>query len=425
MTQKEFWELVDSIDIDSREDGRYTNEEIYKIGCAFGTMTVTEKRQAGGWDKLVSILKPLDRNGDVMTRGETLRVWVKAEKYRRDEIVHNEKMLSGQTIDEMSFDEFESKTEEIKRSLFKQQVKTRDSLNAYRRVLREEARLEDFKEIMKECAKSQGDLGLITYDGEENCENEAVLLFSDLHIGMQVDNFYNKYNVEIARKRVGALVAKTIEYCKTNKVKRLNIIELGDDVHGIIHTNARLETEIDVIQQVMIASEIISEAVYRLQEAAPEVTYRSCTDNHSRVIASLHESVEAEQYSKLITFYVKAKLAGTKVQFPDDNLDQEVGLFQLMNGEYLGFSHGHHDSYDQSFQVYCGMTQKYIKYICLGHFHCKKVKSFMGAKVIVNGCIGGVDSYAFSKRLFGKPEQTLIVFKGKDMLDINIDLDIR
>ena len=161
-----------------------------------------------------------------------------------------------------------------------------------------------------------------------------------------------------------------------------------------------------------------------LREAAPEITYRACTDNHSRMMPNLHESVEAEQYGKLITFYVKAKLQGTNVIFPDDNLDQEVGLFELMNGDLLGFAHGHHDQYNSCFQTYCGMTQKFIKYICLGHFHSKKVKSFMGAKVIINGCVCGVDQYAYSKRLFGKPEQTLLIFEGNDMIDVNINLDI-
>lgn len=426
MTLKEFEEKIDSIDVDVRDDGRYTRDEIYEIGCNFIEMTPAEKRQFGGWDKLVEILKPLDKNGEVMKKGDTLRVWVKSTRYAKDEMIHDERLISGKTIDDITFEEFENQTEAIKQNLYKQQVKTRDSLNSYRRMLREEARLEDFKEIMKECAKSQGELSLIKYEGEEsNCENEAVLLFSDLHIGVQIDNFYNSYNLEIARKRVGALVDKTIKFCKLHNVKRLNILELGDDVMGCIHTSARLEQEIDVIEQIMQASEIISSAVNKLQEAAPEVVYRSCTDNHSRMMPNLAESIEAEQYSKLITFYVKAKLAGTKVKFPEDNIDQEIGLFELMNGDLVGFAHGHHDSPNQAFQIYSGMTQKFIKYICLGHYHQKKVKSFMGAKVVINGCIDGVDQYAFSKRLFGKPEQTLMIFDGSDMIDVNLNLDIK
>ena len=426
MTLKEFEDEIDAIDVDKREDGRYTKEEIYDLGCKFIDMTASEKRLFGGWDKLLSILQPLDKNGEVMTKGETFRCWIKSLRYAKGAVVKDERLISGKTINDISFEEFENQTEAIKQNLYKQQVKTRDSLNSYRRILREEARLEDFKEIMKECAKSQGDLSLIEYTGDgDKCANEAVLLFSDLHIGVQINNFYNAYNVEIARKRVGALVDKTIKFCKLHNVKRLNILELGDDVMGCIHTTARLEQEIDVIEQIMQASEIISNAVNKLQEAAPEVVYRSCTDNHSRIMPNLAESIEAEQYSKLITFYVKAKLAGTKVLFPDDNIDQEIGLFELMNGDLVGFAHGHHDSPNQAFQIYSGMTQKFIKYICLGHYHQKKVKSFMGAKVLINGCIDGVDQYAFSKRLFGKPEQTLMIFDGTDMIDVNLNLDIK
>ena len=426
MTEQEFWDKVDSINVDEREDGRYTEDEIYEIGCAFISLDGSTKRSIGGWDKLLEILKPLDKNGNIMTKAENLRCWVKSRRYANDEIVHNDRLISGQTIDGLTFKEFEEKAEEIKQNLYKQQVKTRDTMNSYRRVLREEARLEDFKDIMKECAKAQRDLTLIKYEGNESaCKNEAILLFSDLHIGVQIDNFYNKYNVEIAKKRVGAIVSKTIKFCKLHNVRRLNILDLGDAVMGCIHTNARLEQEIDVIEQIMTASEIIANAVNQLQEAAPEVTYRSCTDNHSRMMPNLSESIEAEQYSKLITFYVKAKLENTNVIFPDDNLDQEIGLFELMNGDLVGFAHGHHDQPNQSFQIYSGMTQKFIKYICLGHYHQKKVKSFMGAKVVVNGCIDGVDQYAFSKRLFGKPEQTLMIFDGQDMIDINLNLDIK
>ena len=308
MNLEEFETLIDSIDVDARDDGKYTKDEIYKIGCAFIEMSPAEKRRFGGWDKLVEILKPEDKNGEVMKKGDTLRVWIKSSRYAKDEMVHDVRLISGKTIDDITFKEFENQTEAIKQDLYKQQVKTRDSINSYRRVLREEARLEDFKEIMKECSKNQEDVGLIEYAGDSSkCENEAVLLISDLHIGMQVDNFYNTYNVEVARKRMGALVQKTIKYCKAHNVKRLNILELGDAVHGLIHTSARLEQEIDVVQQIMVASQILSDTVNQLRAAAPEVTYRSCTDNHSRMIPNLHESIEAEQYSKLITFYVKSK----------------------------------------------------------------------------------------------------------------------
>ena len=75
-------------------------------------------------------------------------------------------------------------------------------------------------------------------------------------------------------------------------------------------------------------------------------------------------------------------------------------------------SHGHRDNLNTIIQGYIGATKKFIDYVCVGHFHDSKMKSFQGAKVFVNGSLCGVDSYAASKRLFGDPEQTLLIFNG-------------
>lgn len=308
MTTKEFWDIIDSIDIDSREDGRYTEEEMYNIGCSFIEMNNAQKREIGGWDKLVEILQPFDRNGEIMKKGDTFRQWIKGRRYAKEEMIHNDHMISGQNIDDISFADFQEKTEEIKQNLYKQQVKTRDSLNAYRRVLREEARLEDFKELMKECVVDLSKLPEAKYEDNGPRCSEAVLMLSDLHIGVEIDNFYNKYNTTIARKRVNKLVKDVVKYCNINSVETLHILGLGDFCQGLIHTSARLEQEIDVIEQIMLASEILANALNELQKAAPNVKYYSVTDNHTRAVASLSESIESENYGKLITFYLKSRL---------------------------------------------------------------------------------------------------------------------
>lgn len=425
MTVREFWSIVDSIDVDSREDGRYTEDEMYTIGCAFIEMNNSQKREVGGWDKLVEILKPLDKNGEVMKKGDTFRQWIKGRRYTRSEMVHNEHMLSGKTIDGLSFDEFKEKTEDIKRDLYKQQVKTRDSLNAYRKVLRSEARLEDFKDLMRDMVTDINALPVVKYEGEVDvCDTEAVLLLSDLHIGVEIDNHYNKYNIEIARKRVKKLVADTIRYCTRNHVERLYVLSLGDYCMGSIHTSARLEQEVDVVSQIMVASEIIADALNQLQAAAPEIVFCSCTDNHSRMLPNLSESIESENFGRLIVFYLKARLAETDIVFKEDNIDQEIGMIEFANGKTGVFAHGHHDSINQVFQTMTALTGRVIDYAFLGHYHCEKMKTFNGFKVFVNGSIVGVDQYAFSKRLFGRPSQTLVIFDGMNLLNYSINLDI-
>ena len=345
-------------------------------------------------------------------------------RYDRGEVIHNEKMLSGQTIGDLTYPEFEEKTEELKRDLYKQQVKTRDSWNAYRKTLRKEAREEDFQNMLVQAVeKGQGKLEAREFNGEEiDDEKEMIVLFSDLHLGVEIDKYFNKYNVEVARERVHKYFTRIIERCEMEHPVKIHFINLGDLCAGHIHVSGRLEQEFDVIEQITTVCEIMAENLARLQDAAPEVIYRSCTDNHSRMTPAFKENIEKENYGRLIDFYLKARLEGTSINFVEDNLDEEVGYFELLNGKKVVFAHGHHDTVNSVCQAYMGATREFIDFVLLEHFHSSKVKSFQGSKVIINGSIVGTDQYAYSKRLFGDPEQTILISCGDDLSIHTINL---
>ncbi len=426
MTVTEFWEKVDSIDVDSRDDGRYTDDEMYDIGCTFIKLNNAQKREIGGWDKLVEILKPLDKDGNVMVKGDTFRQWVKGRRYDKGEMVRNEHVLSEKTIDELSFDEFEAKVDDIKAELYKQQVKTRDAANSYRRTLRDEARIESLHDLIKESTEGLKSLPEIMIpEADVGGDVEAVMLLSDLHIGMNIDNFYNTYNSDIARKRLQKYVSDVISICRSRSVVRLNILNLGDMIDGNLRVTARIEDTEDLVSQIMKASEFLAEALNRLQEAAPEVIYRSCSDNHSRVTPNFKDNIEKENYFRLIDFYLKARLKDTGIVFAEDNLDVDLGFFELLNGKKVVFAHGHRDNVNTAIQNALGATRQYVDYVCVGHYHESKMKSFQGAKVFVNSSICGSDGYAQSKRLYGNAEQTLLVFEGGNLSVNYINLDIK
>ena len=86
-------------------------------------------------------------------------------------------------------------------------------------------------------------------------------MFSDLHMGVDCNNFYNKYNPEVAVLRVTHLVNRVKQYCLLHKIDRLTVLNMGDMIHGIIHTSARLEAGLDVTQQIIRASELVAQAL--------------------------------------------------------------------------------------------------------------------------------------------------------------------
>jgi len=175
----------------------------------------------------------------------------------------------------------------------------------------------------------------------------------------------------------------------------------------------------------MQAGELLAQALVKLQEAAPEVIYRSCTDNHSRFTPDKNQHLEKESWCKLIDWFLTVRLQSTNIKMVNDNLSDSLGKFYLMNGKTVMFAHGHLDKPNSSFQNFIGATEEYVHYVLLGHYHCEKTKYFQNMKVLINGSICGTDPYAESIRKYTKPAQTLLVFDDDNLINYSINLDIK
>lgn len=423
MTVEEFQKLLDSYHIESN---KLSEQTIFEIGNAFKNTDKEgrnwKNKSSLTWDWLANKVG-FESERNTNNIGEHYRKWVSWKCTHNDVKTQS---LMGHEIVADSLEDFNNKIDDQVRRLYIQEKKTKDVNNSYRRTLTDEARIEALKDTIQETTHTLQQLPPIDFSGAiypMSDKKEAILMLSDLHIGVECDNFYNKYNIEIARKRVAKVVEDTIHYCKLFGIGKLNIINLGDMIHGLIHINARLEEEVETVKQVMVASEIISEAINKLQEAAPIITYRSCLDNHSRAVADLNQHIEKDNLGRLIDWYLEERLKDTKVQFTHDNIDDGIGKFKLENGKNVVFVHGHLDNPNQIFQNMVGATKEFIDYALLAHYHCEKVKSFQGFKVFVNGSIVGTEQYALSKRLFSKPAQTLLIFDNEDLIDISINLE--
>lgn len=310
--------------------------------------------------------------------------------------------------------------------LYKERQQVRDEWSTYNRMMREDARIDTFKEAIVTAAKTLPAFKKVQFAGKSKdyADVEAIALFSDLHVGVNYSDFRNTFNLDKAKERVSKYIDDVKKYCKLHKVKRLNVVNLGDLISGTIHTTIRLEQEFDVISQIMNASEILAGVLNELQGVAPEVIYRSCTDNHSRAVANKNEAIEKENFYRLIDWYVEERLKNTSVKFVNDGLNQEIGKFTLLNGKKVMFAHGHNDYPNKVFQNFIGASEEYIHYVLLGHYHQEKVKNFQNMRVFCNGSIVGTDDYAASKRYYTKPSQMLLVFDEDNVIHYSINLDI-
>ena len=395
MTKEALVELVNS----KKNKGQLTKEDVLEIGTAHRELPKSDR----SWAWVADLI-------DWQGTPNSLRNYILRQLKDRD-------MIIGQ-------EDTDENVAKKKALLYKEKQQVRDEWSTYHRMMREDARIDTLKDTIKEAAKNLEPFRKSSYRGPKTCDVEAIAMISDMHIGVEFDDFCNSYSLEVAKERVSKLVDDIKRYCSLHKVRRLNVVNLGDLISGIIHTTIRLEQEFDVIDQVMNASEIFAGILNELQDAAPEVFYRSCTDNHSRAIANKNEAVEKENFYRLIDWYVEERLKNTSVKFINDNLSKEIGRFELLNGKKVMFAHGHNDNTNKVFQSFIGATEEYIHYVLLGHYHCEKVKNFQNMRVFINGSIVGTDDYAASKRLYTKPSQMLLVFDRDNVVHYSINLDL-
>lgn len=399
MSREEFSEFIKSF---NKNPGEYTRDELYEIGMAHKKLDQNDK----SWATLCEVVG-----------------WPGAANSYRNFV--NRYYKSTHPDPEVKA-EVENDYDIAMRNLYIEKTKVRDISNSYRKDMRSEARIERLIEEIKEAAKELPNLPKVETPKNVNTKtsklNEAVLPFADLHLGPAFKNSYNEYSYDIAVKRVNKLVKDTIHYCRTHNVHRLHFLNMGDLVSGIIHDTIRLEQTLDITEQIMKAAELVAETVNALRAAAPQVTYRSVVDNHSRAIADKNEHIERENFCRIIDWFVKERLKNTDVAFCDDNIDFGIGKFYLMNGKTVMFAHGHQDKKTSVVQDFIGATREFVDYIVLAHFHSSAEKTFQGTKVFISGSIIGTDAYAYGKRLFSEPEQKLLVFEDDNVLDFDINL---
>ena len=392
-------ELIQYIQSYNKKPGEYTNDEILEIGRQMRSLPRSEI----SWPWLHHYLGITDFSSE-------------AYRLRVFNYINNKHLPIKEDTESVEY-----------RNKYSSKYKEREWVNAYRRLIREDVRIDNLKDEIRLVVDKLNALPAITplpiNTNENEFKQEAVLLLSDLHIGVNCDNYYNKYNLEIAQERMSKLLSDVTYYCYNHHVQRLNVLNLGDLIQGIIHSSSRIEQEMDVIEQVMYAAEILSQFLNELTVLGIEITYRSVSDNHSRVIADKNQHIEKEQFSRLIDRYIAERLKDVNIAMPENLIDIGIGKFKIFNKTIM-FAHGHQGNKNSSFQEFVGLNREWVDYICLAHYHSPAVKDYQGCKVIINGSVCGSEQYAFSRHLFTKPSQKLLIFQenSDNLIDIDIAL---
>lgn len=315
--------------------------------------------------------------------------------------------------------DLDSKMMQVKRETKKLQDQRRE-LN---KIIASQARYEHLEEVLIDAAKSLDETVGNMYDDCDpipcGSDREAVLVLSDWHYGMTTDNVFNKYNTDICRNRVKNVIDNALKRITMNECDVLNIVLLGDFIHGAIHESARVASEELVVEQLMNVSEIIAQSVAYLSRYVSIVNVYNTYGNHGRVVAKKEDNIHMDNLERLIGWWLNQRLSSLDNVNVLWNTENECIVFNTC-GHDVCCVHGDLDNVKTSPRLFYSLFKKKygkdIECIILGDKHHRESFEELGVTSILCGALCGADEYASMKRLYSTPSQLLLIF-DKDGID--------
>ena len=303
------------------------------------------------------------------------------------------------------------------RQFKKEKQKLTDARTEYNRLIRAEARKESYTDMIKRIVRAE----TVPYSYEGNQvkandyqPNSLLIHLTDIHTGIEIDNFVNHFNEQI-------LIGRLLEYCE--KIKRVQALHksekayivVGEIVSGIIHNNLRLQNNLDLIEQFKFASEQIASMLVELSKVFKEIQVYTTAANHSRLSPKKEDALDGENMDMLLPFYLSAKLQNyPNVLIVNNAIEPEIAIFNIYDTLVMA-AHGHKDSPSNVVQNFTMLFKKQPDIVLLGHRHTNGLTTVYDTKVIESGCVSGTDQYALSIRKSNKPEQTISVINEEGL----------
>lgn len=404
---------IDSIEL-LKSESESERQYIWRIGNLFDSDLICHSDGSlVTWSDVSDLLNKQLRDEDTEQAESS---WRKPYKYA--------KQYYEDVFSKMDGKDYSNDLDEKIQELQKEKYKLFDNRNAYNKLLRERARQEELNEII---INSANNINLPKFEYNpinKICFNENTLLCSlnDLHIGSDINNFFNIYNSDICRERLYEYAEKIRLISELHKSEDCVVWCNGDEISGNIHQSIAITNKENVVQQVMIASELISEFLSNISKYFKKVRFVSVAGNHSRLGAK-EDSLKDERLDDLIEWWLKARLQNqSNIIFDDyEKIDSTIYLIDIRGKNYLGV-HGDYDGSLNKIQALQMMTKKDIYAVLMGHLHHNRIDCVQGIKTIMAGSFLGIDDFCISKRIYGNPEQLISI---ADDTGIICNYDIR
>lgn len=240
--------------------------------------------------------------------------------------------------------------------------------------------------------------------------SDLLVILSDFHIGATFDNNFGYYDTDVAKERLAKLYQEIINIADRHECQDCYISLQGDIISGNIHRAIQVTNRENVIDQVKIASDLITNFCYLLCQRFRCVNFHSVSGNHTRIDRK-DDAIHNERLDDLIAWTVSLRLNNvSNFAYRKNYYDTGISQIFIRGNEYVGV-HGDYDDYSPTGVSKLCMMLGHVPYAVLyGHLHTCAVSESNNVKMIRGGSLcGSGDNYTVEKRLSGKPAQMVCV----------------
>jgi len=244
-------------------------------------------------------------------------------------------------------------------------------------------------------------------------EQEAVLMLCCLHMGEVVSvaetNGFGEYSMAVAQARFQSVVDSVIDLVRDHhrgeRIRKLWVINLGDNVSGDIHEELSITNERPVITQTLSAAYLLALGIRDLAANFECVEMVGLPGNHGRNRKKPMHKLKAEDSFDRMTYETVGLLCANIANFTM-TIPPAYWVRQVINEVPFVFLHGDNLKawntlpFYGAFRMNANFTtlhstrDEYYKYLVLGHYHQNVFLPRMGGEIIFCGSLKGPDEFS-------------------------------
>lgn len=290
--------------------------------------------------------------------------------------------------------------------------------------LREHARDQLIVEKMVEAIKGLPELPKVKQNKFEETDEydiprDYLLVISDEHFGVEYDikdirgRSVNTYSPQIFYDRMNKLKSNVIQIVCREGIQELNIMDLGDNIQGILRLNSQLmKLRYGIVESTIRYAEFMAEWINELSQYV-DIKYHMVLDgNHSqlRICGAPKNSFPQENMEQIVQWFLIERLKDNKhievVENPTGNVFLNVAGYNVLG------VHGEVKDMGKALEEYQHIYDTKINYLIAGHYHSNKSEQISDDCEVINvPSIIGTDDYAISIRKRSNPAAQLMVFE--------------